>query len=420
MAFDHSPLAPAISPVPPDDRRCPRAAGCTTRRLSPTAGDAASGTRLRPPFECIALLLQGGGALGAYQAGVYEALAEADLHPDWIAGISIGAINGALIAGNAPEARVDKLRAFWEGVSARPWCDWSDRSFAAKGDAVRRLLNHMSANLALVGGAPGFFAPRFPAPWLHPPGTIEATSAYDTNSLKATLERLVDFDRINANRMRFSVGAVNVRSGNFVYFDTTAHTIGPEHIMASAALPPGFPAVEIEGEHYWDGGLVSNTPLQWVVDSHPHLDTLAFQVDLWNARGELPRTLAEVATRQKEIQYSSRTRAGTDNFKYVRRLRRAMAELFEKIPADLQNGPEAQLLRPVGDHKVYNIVHLIYRARNYEGHSKDYDFSRASMQEHWRAGYHDAIRTLRHPEVLERPTNHEGVFTFDLSRDGRE
>jgi NTE family protein len=420
MVLDDTPLAPAISPVPPDDRRSPRAAELPARRLSPTAGDGVSGTRPRPPFECIALLLQGGGALGAYQAGVYEALTEADLHPDWIAGISIGAINGALIAGNAPEARVGKLRAFWEGVSARPWCDWGERSFAAKGDVVRQWLNHMSANLALVNGASGFFTPRFPAPWLHPPGTIEATSAYDTSSLKATLERLIDFDRINASGMRFSAGAVNVRSGNFVYFDTTTHTIGPEHIMASAALPPGFPAVEIEGEHYWDGGLVSNTPLQWVVDSHPHLDTLAFQVDLWNARGEPPRTLAEVATRQKEIQYSSRTRAGTDNFKYVQRLRRAMSDLFQKLPEDLQNGPEAQMLRPVGDHKVYNIVHLIYRAKNYEGHSKDYDFSRASMQEHWRAGYHDAIRTLRHPQVLERPTNHEGVFTFDLAHDGRE
>src|SRR5882672_6629 len=200
---NHAPLAPAISPLPPNDRRRARAAGCPTRRLSTTAGDVVAGTRPRPPFECIALLLQGGGALGAYQAGVCEAFTEADLHPDWIAGISIGAINGALIAGKAPEARVDKLRAFWEGVSARPWCDWSDRSFAAKGDAVRQWLNHMSANLALVSGAPGFFAPRFPAPWLHPPGTIEAPSAYDTNSLKATLERLVDFDRINGNRMRF-------------------------------------------------------------------------------------------------------------------------------------------------------------------------------------------------------------------------
>src|SRR6266481_1198284 len=166
-------------------------------------------------------------------------------------------------------------------------------------------------------------------------------------ALQETLRTL----RSSHFRVRFSVGAVNVRSGNFVYFDTTTHTIGPEHIMASAALPPGFPAVEIEGEHYWDGGLVSNTPLQWVVDSHPHLDTLAFQVDLWSARGELPKTIAEVATRQKEIQYSSRTRAGTDTFKHVQRLRRAMADLFEKLPADLQSRPQAQLLRPVGDHK---------------------------------------------------------------------
>jgi NTE family protein len=379
-----------------------------------------SKARPRPPFERIALLLQGGGALGAYQAGVYEALTEVDLHPDWVAGISIGANNGALIAGNAPEARVGKLRAFWERVTAKPYSDWSEHLFPAKGDAARQWRNQTSASLALAGGASGFFTSRFPAPWLHPPGTMEATSAYDTSPLKATLERMIDFDRINASLMRLSVGAVNVRSGNFVYFDTTTHTIGPEHIMASAALPPGFPAVEIEGEHYWDGGLVSNTPLQWVVDSHAHLDTLAFQVDVWNARGELPRTMAEVATRQKEIQYSSRTRAGTDNFKYVQRVRRAMADLMEKLPADLRNGPEAQLLRPVGDHKVYNIVHLIYRARNYEGHSKDYDFSRASMQDHWRAGYHDATRTLRHPEVLERPTNHEGVLTFDLLQDGRE
>ena len=419
-AHDYSPLAPAISPAPSNDRLRARAAGCYSRRLSPTAGNRTRHTRPRPPFECIALVLQGGGALGAYQAGVYEALAEAELHPDWIAGISIGAINGALIAGNAPEARVDKLRSFWERVTAKPCCDWSERFFLANGDSVRRWLNQMGASFALVGGASGFFTPRFPAPWLHLPGITPATSFYDTGVLRQTLEKLVDFDRINARRARFSVGAVNVRSGNFVYFDTTTHTIRPEHIMASAALPPGFPAVEIEGEQYWDGGLVSNTPLQWIVDSQFHFDTLAFQVDLWNAHGELPRTIAEVATRQKEIQYSSRTRAGTDSFKHIQRLRRALADLFDKLPETLRSGPEAQLLQPLGNRKVYNIVHLIYRARNYEGHSKDYDFSRASMQEHWRAGYHDAVRTLRHPEVLERPTNPEGVFTFDLLHHGRE
>jgi NTE family protein len=256
---DYSPPAPAISPAPPIDRLRARAAGCYSRRLSPTASDWAPGTRPHPPFENIALVLQGGGALGAYQAGVYEALAAANIHPDWIAGISIGAINGALIAGNAPETRVAKLRAFWERVTAKLSCGWSERLLPTKSDTVRQWLNQISAYSALAGGAAGFFTPRFPVPWLHPPGTTAATSFYDTGCLGQTLEELVDFDRINAQRMRFSVGAVNVRSGNFVYFDTTTHTIGPEHIMASAALPPGFPAIEIEGEHYWMAAL-SRTP----------------------------------------------------------------------------------------------------------------------------------------------------------------
>jgi NTE family protein len=372
------------------------------------------------PFECVALVLQGGGALGAYQAGVYEALAEAGIHPDWLAGISIGAINCALIAGNPPEARVDRLREFWDGITTNPsnsWCEWTS---AAKGDAARLWLNQWHAGLALLAGTPGFFAPRYLPPWLYPSGTANATSLFDTRGLRATLERLIDFDRLNNGAVRLSVGAVNVRSGNFVYFDTPTRRIGPEHIMASGALPPGFPAIEIEGEHYWDGGLVSNTPLQWIVESQPRLDTLAFQVDLWSARGELPRSLAEVSTRQKEIQYSSRTRAGTDAFKRIQRLRRATADLLDQLPDELRRSPEATLLRNAADPKVYNIIHLIYRAKNYEGPAKDYEFSRDSMADHWRAGYHDALRTLRHREVIERPTNHEGVFTFDLAADGRE
>ncbi len=230
----------------------------------------------------------------------------------------------------------------------------------------------------------------------------------------------MDFDRLNAGVTRLSAGAVNVRTGNFVYFDNTTHTIGPEHIMASGALPPGFSTVEIEGEQYWDGGLVSNTPLQWVVDAEPRRDTLAFQVDLWNAQCDFPRNMFDVITREKEIRYSSRTRASTDQFKYVQSLRHALADLMENMPQELKNSPEARLLGKEAERKVYNIVQLIYRAKDYEGHAKDYEFSRSSMQEHWRAGYHDARRTLRHREVLERPTNHEGVFTFDLERDGRE
>jgi NTE family protein len=181
-------------------------------------------------------------------------------------------------------------------------------------------------------------------PWLQPGGTIEATSFYDTKDLKRTLERLVDFDRLNAGAPRFSVGAVNVRTGNFVYFDNTTHTI---HVMASGALPPGFPAIEIEGEHYWDGGLVSNTPLQWVVEGEPRRDTLAFQVDLWNARGEFPRNMLEVVTREKEIRYSSRTRAGTDQLKHVQKMRRAMAGLLEQLPEELKDSPEAELQRDI-------------------------------------------------------------------------
>jgi NTE family protein len=255
---------------------------------------------------------------------------------------------------------------------------------------------------------------------LQPPGTPDATSFYETKELRRTLERLVDFDRINAGAIRFSVGAVNVRTGNFVYFDNTTHTIGPEHVMASGALPPGLPAVEIEGEHYWDGALVSNTPLQWVVETEPRRDTLAFQVDLWSAHGEFPRNIFEVVTREKEIRYSSRTRAGTDRFKYAQKVRHTLARLLEKLPEELSNTPEAHLLRNASERKVYNLVQLIYRAKNYEGHSKDYEFSGLSMQEHWQAGYHDAKRTLRHPEVLLRPQNLEGVLTFDLAQDGRE
>jgi NTE family protein len=377
----------------------------------------------RLPFECVALLLQGGGALGAYQGGVYEALAEADIHPNWIAGISIGAINAAIIAGNPPNSRVDRLREFWMQVtSSAPW-DWSRNPFVdlARGDNARNLLNQTSASLAAAFGAAGFFSARPVMPWLQPGGSLAATSFYDTKHLKQTLERLVDFDRLNAGMTRFSAGAVNVRTGNFVYFDTTTHTIAPEHVMASGALPPGFPAIEIDGEHYWDGGLVSNTPLQWVIESNPRRqDTLAFQVDLWSSQGALPRNLAEVATRHKEIQFSSRTRASTGQFKNVHRVQRALDALLRRLPVDLEANDDLKILKSVASDKVYNIIHLIYRAKNHEGHSKDYEFSRLSMQDHWRAGYHDAVRTLRHPEVLARPTSLDGVFTFDLERDGRE
>jgi NTE family protein len=377
-----------------------------------------------PPFDCIALLLQGGGALRAYQGGIYEALSEAQLIPDWVAGISIGAVNAALIAGNPPEARVAKLREFWELVTAEAgWKDAAQFALApwgARGELARELMNQLSASAALLGGVSGFFSPRVPMSWLQPAGSPEATSYYDTAPLKATLERLVDFERISAGEMRFSIGTVNVSTGNFLYFDNSTHSIGPAHVMASGALPPGFPPIEIEGEFYWDGGLVSNTPLQWVLESEPPRDTLAFQVDLWSARGALPRTMSEVMTRQKEIQYSSRTRNSSDRFRHTQKMRNALASLLHKLPIELRHSPELALLKAHTEPKVYNLVQLIYRAKQYEGDSKDYEFSRLSMEDHWRAGYYDTVHTLRHPEVLQRPNNLEGVMTFDLSQNGRE
>ena len=376
------------------------------------------------PFDRVALLLQGGGALGAYQAGVYEALTETGLHPDWVVGISIGAINAAIIAGNAPENRVERLRGFWEEISAPAMGFHADVLFG-QGEAARTNANQMSASMVAWAGAPGFFKPRIPNPWFQSPGTIEATSYYDTGPLKATLERFVDFDRVNADKQdtRLSLGAVNVRSGNLVYFDTGTQAIGPEHVMASGALPPGFPAIEIEGQYYWDGGLVSNTPLQWLVTNTRVTgqrlpDALVFQVDLWSAHGDFPRSMAEVTTRQKEIQYSSRTRAFTDFIKKLHKVEYSVCTLLEQLPEEFKQSEEARYLTSIAQRHAYNLVHLIYRPRGYEGDSKDYEFSRLSMAEHWRSGYYDAMRALRHPEVIQRAGNGHELRIFDFARDG--
>lgn len=373
----------------------------------------------RTPFEQIALLLQGGGALGSYQAGVYQALAEADLHPDWVAGISIGAINSAIIAGNAPERRVDRLRDFWETVSASPLGIPYFKSTELSDEVSHQFVNQVRAMGILLFGAPNFFVPRMPPALLWPGGRTEKASYYDNSPLWTTLERLVDFDRINAGAMRFSVGAVDVCSGNFTYFDTTTHRIGVEHIVASGSLPPGFPATEIDGQYFWDGGLISNTPLQWVLDFRPRRDTLAFQVDLWNARGALPKDLVEVEVRHKEIVYSSRTRAATDQYKHEQKLRIAAANLLKRLPKDLRDSADARILAQEADDKVCNIVHLIYRSQAYEGIAKDFEFSRRTMEEHWMAGYHNARHTLANPEVLQLPDRQDGVRTFDLGADRR-
>jgi NTE family protein len=372
-------------------------------------------------FDCVALLLQGGGALGAYQAGVYEALAEADLHPDWVAGISIGGINSAIIAGNPREARVAKLREFWEIVSHSPFgLDGNLGSLLPKGDAARAFAQQMSASAASMLGVPGFYAPRFPSPLFQPPGTLEATSFYDTTALKATLERLVDFDLINSENYntRLSLGSVNARSGQLVYFDTTTDVIRAEHVMASGALPPGFPAIEIDGEYYWDGGVISNTPLEWVGTQNPP-SMLAFQVDLWAAPGPFPKNLQEVMTRMKEILNSSRTTYRTRGYKEINQVRSTLARFLEQVPEEFKRGDDAKYLMSVARQQVHHLVNLVYRPTSPEGASKEDEFSRKSVEERWLAGYRDTAHALRHPEVLEPAAGCDaGIFVFDFGKDG--
>ncbi|MBJ2159264.1 patatin-like phospholipase family protein [Variovorax sp. IB41] len=359
-----------------------------------------------------ALVLQGGGALGAYQAGVYAALSETELQPHWIAGVSIGAINAALIAGNAPEHRVDRLREFWHLVSSGP----SQRLPSWLGD--RATQNQYSAAMASLVGIPGFFEPRY-SPALLMGGAAPLLSYYDTSPLRGTLERLIDFDRINACEARFSVGAVNVRTGNSVYFDNTRQRIGPEHIMASGALPPGFAPVHIDGDDYWDGGIVSNTPLQYVLDLHPRSDPLVvLQVDLFNARGEMPRTMAGVMERQKDITYSSRTRMNTDALAANMNLQQAIADLITKLPANLRKDASVLAVQSQLTHEPIDIFHLIYRDKPYELESKDYEFSRAAVEEHWESGARDMRVTLAHPETLRADATVNGVTTFDLGDHG--
>lgn len=355
-----------------------------------------------------ALVLQGGGALGSYQAGVYEALCESFKTLDWIAGVSIGAINAALIAGNAPEHRVARLQEFWDLLSSGP-----GQSLPML-DGDRGMASQWSAVSAMLFGIPGFFKPRMSTALLLG-GAAPLQSYYDTSALELTLERLVDFDRINHRAMRLSVGAVNVRTGNSIYFDNSLHKIGAAHIMASAALPPGFPAVHIDGEDYWDGGIVSNTPLQYVLDTHPRTKQLVvLQVDLFSARGPMPQTLAEVAGRQKDITFSSRTRMNTDALSANLNLQQGLADLLAKLPKRLRDDDSVLALRAQMTHQPIDILHLIYRNMPYELDTKDYEFSRAAVAGHWAAGANDMRNTMAHPEWLLH-TSDNGVTTFDLT-----
>ncbi len=354
------------------------------------------------------LVLQGGGALGAYQAGVFASLSRAGSEPDWVAGISIGAINAAIIAGNASSDRLDRLKEFWTLVTS----GWSFGR-AGGAEALRAITGDANVGLAMTTGVPGFFNPRAISPLLMSADGPGALSFYDSSPLRETLERLVDFDRINARQTRLSVGAVNIRTGNFTYFDNAHQRIGPEHIMASGALPPGLPPIEIDGEWFWDGGLVSNTPLEYVLDENATDDLVIYQVDLFNARGPMPKTLQEAAEREKDIRYSSRTRLNTDANLKIHRLKASLAALLKTLPVEQLTDPNLQLLSEFSKENSVIVVQLIYRDRAYEGSFKDVEFSRQTMLDHWASGVSDGDRAVRRKKLNPVEPTPGGAVSVD-------
>jgi NTE family protein len=367
--------------------------------------------RFPPEHDRIALVLQGGGALGAYQAGAYAEMFSTRFQPNWVAGVSIGAVNAALIAGNPPERRLERLSEFWDTVSSGLLAPAPPEA----GTWAREAFNRASAAIAASVGVPGFYRPRIPPPLLQPAGTPAALSVYDTAELAGTLERLVDFDLINSGAVRLSLGAVNVRTGNSQYFDNRQSRIGVEHVLASGALPPAFAPVVIGDDAFWDGGIVTNTPLQYVLDERAtHERMLVFQVDLFSARGRMPTDLAEVMQRQKDIMYSSRTRFNTDRARALSNALHAVCALLDELPPAFRDDPRVQMLAEMTESAPVDIVHLIYRNKRHELESKDYEFSRASVREHWQAGRSDMAATLAHAGELGRPGMDEGITVYDL------
>jgi NTE family protein len=363
-----------------------------------------------PLPECVALVLQGGGALGSYQAGVYEALEAQGIEIDRIAGVSIGAINAALIAGNPPDRRVPRLTEFWELVSS-----WLPSLPIPGGDLWREWVHEWSAGFVATAGVPGFFGPRFIPPAFAPPGTIGALSYYDSGQLEETLDRLVDWNLLNDGAIHFSVGAVEVESGNLRYFSNRSERIDARHIMASGALPPGLPPVEIDGKLWWDGGIVSNTPLADVLATQDK-PMLVFQVDLFPAAGAVPRTIMDVVAREKEIRYSSRTRRVSDQLLRLRKARRAVGRLLKKLPEELRDDPDVAFLRGEAEEQPVNVVQLIYRANHWESGSRDYEFSARTMREHWAAGGTAVMETVDKAGLLARNIVDGKTAAFDLTR----
>ena len=352
----------------------------------------------------VSLVLPGGGALGAYQAGAYEALASAGVPVNCIAGTSIGAVNGAIIAGNAPENRVSRLRQFWDRVSS------ASSSVSVPG-TLREAANIASAAYATAFGVPGFFRPRTPS---LPGGSDAEASWYDSSPLKQTLDELIDWDLLNSRHVHFSVGAVNVESGELRYFDTAKDKLDARHIMASGALPPGLPSIEIDGQWWWDGALVSNTPLMHVLTDEQE-NMLVIEVDLFSPTGEMPQSVAEAVSREKEIRFSSQTADIADRLREIEKKRRLVRRALSKLPPELRKDADfAELRRLATDHKV-SITQLVYRRKDWEGWSRDFEFSRQSVEGYWRSGREAMARRMRNRRLVARDLVTGEPAVFDLT-----
>ena len=341
----------------------------------------------RPPFDTIALVLQGGGALGAYQVGVYEALHEARIAPDWVIGTSIGAINAALICGSRPEHRIERLNAFWRQLEQQGVIAAAFDPFG-----VGAMLATMST---VIRGVPSFFLPN-PAAWrgARARANVEDASYYSTAPLRETLTELIDWNTLRDGRTRLTVGAVNVCSGRMRYFDSRAEPLGIDHVMASGALPPAFGAVRVDGEPYWDGGIYSNTPIEAVLDDRPRRDSLIFAVNVWHQIGPEPESIWEVMSRQKDIQYASRADSHIARQKQIHRLRHVIRELTKELPAAKQADRKVKELAAWGCGTQMHVAHLLAPRLECEDHTKDIDFTPTGIRVRRDAGYADTMRML--------------------------
>lgn len=347
-------------------------------------------------YERIACIFQGGGALGAYQVGAFRAIHERGYAPNFLAGVSIGSINSAIVAGNPREKQIDKLMEFWDMITPTLWGDtlMDFETF----ELTHHLHNRLGALRSLFFGLDGFFKPRFIPPSAFTQDTPDKLSYYDTSELRNTLENLIDFDRINDKKVTLCLGAVNITSGEMEFFNNQMVTITPEHVMASGALPPGFPAIKIGEDYFWDGGIYANTPLVTVLDALPEQDTLCFVVDCFSLKGPLPQNMDQLEERQKDIRYASHSRRLTNVYTSRQNLQAAIQFLSDKLTPEAQKDPEVQKILALGHEKRFSVVHIIYNGTPYAHSFKDYNFVRSAVNLRIETGYKNAIAVLDNPE----------------------